>query len=329
MCVHTQLSITNHMHPYIHPHTRISEEAEEPVTVVAAAPGAVAHAAADASAEAPGPEKKKKTKKVKKAEVAVPAADHDAALGLEKTQMATRIQTQIETDKLLAQALHAEIERARKNDMELRALWLQRSPSVACQETDDDEFDEIDEKLEILEVQCLKECRPLLCVAAAPGAVVLVSADSKSGVSFMRDAAAAKKAASAVQGAAQKAEAAAKKAAAEAAANVAAEQQKTKDEEASAKKVAARRAYWQRRKQRKKETRSRASEESAAETCPCRIPDDGAARKAKRQRRLAKRNGFEDHSGLQIFVKTLTGQTITLEVESSDTIDMVKSKIQD
>lgn len=34
-------------------------------------------------------------------------------------------------------------------------------------------------------------------------------------------------------------------------------------------------------------------------------------------------------SWLQIFVKTLTGKTITLEVESSDTIDNVKSKIQD
>jgi ubiquitin len=32
---------------------------------------------------------------------------------------------------------------------------------------------------------------------------------------------------------------------------------------------------------------------------------------------------------MQIFVKTRTGKTITLEVESSDTIDMVKSKIQD
>jgi ubiquitin len=32
---------------------------------------------------------------------------------------------------------------------------------------------------------------------------------------------------------------------------------------------------------------------------------------------------------MQIFIKTLTGKTITLEVESSDTIDMVKSKIQD
>jgi ubiquitin len=32
---------------------------------------------------------------------------------------------------------------------------------------------------------------------------------------------------------------------------------------------------------------------------------------------------------LNSFVKTLTGKTITLEVESSDTIDNVKSKIQD
>ena len=31
---------------------------------------------------------------------------------------------------------------------------------------------------------------------------------------------------------------------------------------------------------------------------------------------------------MQIFVKTLTGKTITLEVESPDTIDNVKSKIQ-
>ncbi|MBK6804965.1 MAG: ubiquitin [Betaproteobacteria bacterium] len=32
---------------------------------------------------------------------------------------------------------------------------------------------------------------------------------------------------------------------------------------------------------------------------------------------------------MQIFVKTLSGKTITLEVESSDTIDNVKQKIQD
>jgi ubiquitin C len=32
---------------------------------------------------------------------------------------------------------------------------------------------------------------------------------------------------------------------------------------------------------------------------------------------------------MQIFVKTLTGKTITLEVEGSDTIENVKQKIQD
>ena len=32
---------------------------------------------------------------------------------------------------------------------------------------------------------------------------------------------------------------------------------------------------------------------------------------------------------MQIFVKTLTGKTITLDVESADTIEQVKQKIQD
>ena len=32
---------------------------------------------------------------------------------------------------------------------------------------------------------------------------------------------------------------------------------------------------------------------------------------------------------MQIFVKTLTGKTITLDVEPSDTIDNVKAKVQD
>ena len=32
---------------------------------------------------------------------------------------------------------------------------------------------------------------------------------------------------------------------------------------------------------------------------------------------------------MQIFVKTLTGKTITLEVESSDTINSIKAKIED
>jgi ubiquitin-large subunit ribosomal protein L40e len=39
---------------------------------------------------------------------------------------------------------------------------------------------------------------------------------------------------------------------------------------------------------------------------------------------------LQQHTNLvSSFVKTLTGKTITLEVESSDTIDNVKSKIQD
>ena len=35
------------------------------------------------------------------------------------------------------------------------------------------------------------------------------------------------------------------------------------------------------------------------------------------------------YTEMQIFVKTLTGKTITLDVESSDTIEGVKAKIQD
>ena len=39
--------------------------------------------------------------------------------------------------------------------------------------------------------------------------------------------------------------------------------------------------------------------------------------------------GTERAEAMQIFVKTLTGKTIILDVEASDTIDNVKEKIQD
>lgn len=44
--------------------------------------------------------------------------------------------------------------------------------------------------------------------------------------------------------------------------------------------------------------------------------------------KLFKRN-YHYNTIMQIFVKTLTGKTITLDVESSDTIAQVKQKIQE
>merc|ERR1712091_668246 len=44
---------------------------------------------------------------------------------------------------------------------------------------------------------------------------------------------------------------------------------------------------------------------------------------------MGRQRGVREEGLMQIFVKTLTGKTITLDVEPSDTIDNVKAKIQD
>lgn len=48
-----------------------------------------------------------------------------------------------------------------------------------------------------------------------------------------------------------------------------------------------------------------------------------------RIKELVTRKRHTTNMSKQIFIKTLTGKTITLDVEDSDTIEAVKAKIQD
>ncbi|RKK50316.1 hypothetical protein BFJ67_g6517 [Fusarium oxysporum f. sp. cepae] len=76
--------------------------------------------------------------------------------------------------------------------------------------------------------------------------------------------------------------------------------------------------YWQlkRRREEEREEEEEEEEEEEGEEKEARLSNPHIVTSQKSVK-------------MQIFVKTLTGKTITLEVESSDTIDNVKSKIQD
>jgi ubiquitin len=55
----------------------------------------------------------------------------------------------------------------------------------------------------------------------------------------------------------------------------------------------------------------------------------GGEKKSQELAKIFKEAASASGGGMQIFVKTLTGKTVTLDVESSDTIQHVKAKIQD
>ena len=77
-------------------------------------------------------------------------------------------------------------------------------------------------------------------------------------------------------------------------------------------------------------SQSRLSSRRRSRLRHCNVVDSGHSQTRERnhEQAISKDKGLQSRT-MQIFVKTLTGKTLILKVESSDTIDNVKAMIQD